>query len=584
VPDGTTFQSASPAAASAPGVGGTGIVTWTFPTLPESGGGMTTMTVLVDPGLVAGTTVVLTGYRIETAIPPNIPPVVGADVTTTIATDLTLEIEKVDEPDGVPPGSPITYEITVANRSGVAIKDVVVRELFDPNLETISSLPAPDLGTIDRWTFPFLPAGAARTVSITAQVKADADGGAIIHNMAQVEDETGRVARTYEDTLIADPPVLGMSIDDTPDPVGPLAELTYAITFSNLSEEPVSGVVVYADPDPNLQFQSASPAPDGTLFWNIGDMTPTSADRIFATFIVNPNMPNTLFDGTLIPMRTWVMETGGNVASAVEVTTYRTEAGPDSPYLLNLTGAPRNLRIGVVETEVYVIRLTNEGAFATTDATINNSLPTGLDFVESEPPPNTIDGNLLSFKFPTVQPGETKIIQIKAQLGPTAVAGSTLTNRVSVLDAEGNFVQGTFEGGVRTGSAPSDGRLQLSLTIPKNVTIAGGRPGTLKSTLTVTNGARGDAQNVMVTLDSPSAAAFDSATPGPLTHEVGSNGRLHLKWLFPKLKGPGNASIKITQKVDPAVPDGATMSFQASVVADDGRHDEDSATVQVRNR
>jgi uncharacterized repeat protein (TIGR01451 family) len=586
IPAGTTFQSASPAAASAPGVGGTGTVTWNFAELPLSGGGMVTMTVLVDPGLADGTVITLTGYQIATAMPPGIMPELGPDLTTTVETDLTLEIKKVDEPDGVQPGDQLTYEITVSNRGGVALHDLLVRELFDPELEAISSLPAPDLGTIDRWSIPFLPAGMSRTISVTAQVKADSDPGAIIRNMAQVSMEDGShpVASTYEDTLIVGPPVLGMSIDDLPDPVGPNDELTYAITFSNISDQDITGVTVYADPDPNLVFQSSSPAPDGTLFWNIGDMSSTSAERIFATFTVNPTTPNQLFDGVLLPMRTWVLEDGGNVASALAVTLYRTEPGRDNPYLLDLSGAPRNLRIGVVDTAVYLIKLTNQGNSTTTGVVVNDALPNGLDFVESDPPPTTIAGNLVSFNFPSMQPGETKLIVVKAQLGPTAVAGSSLTNRTYVVDAQGNSIQATFTGGVRQGSPADNGKLSLSLTMPKTLTIAGGRPGTLKSSLTITNGARSDANNVVVTLEGPATAAYSSSTPGAASQELIPGGMLRLTWVFPSVKGPGNETIKLNQTVAASVPDGANLSFRATVQADDGRNDSATRTVQVRNR
>ena len=43
---------------------------------------------------------------------------------------------------------------------------------------------------------------------------------------------------------------------------------------------------------------------------------------------------------------------------------------------------------------VYVIKLTHEGALPTNEVIVSNSLPPGLDFVESDPPPTTIDGNL----------------------------------------------------------------------------------------------------------------------------------------------------------------------------------------------
>jgi hypothetical protein len=163
------------------------------------------------------------------------------------------------------------------------------------------------------------------------------------------------------------------------------------------------------------------------------------------------------------------------------------------------------------------------------------------------------------------------------------VAGATLSNRAYVVDAEGNSAQATFTGGVRPGRPASDGRLKLALTMPKTVTIAGGRPGNLRSSLTITNGARGDARNVTVVLEGPAAATFASAIPGPTSQET-VGGKLRLTWVFPTLKGPGNETIKINHDVATNVPDGTNLSFQATVRADDGRTDNASRTVEVRNR
>ena len=590
-PPGTTFESASPDADSDPGSGGTGAVSWDVSDLGLSGGGMVSMTVRVDAGLLNDTVIVLSGYQIAAAIPPLTPPEVGPDLTTTVQTNLSLEIEKVGDPNGVRPGELLSYELIVANRGTTALHNIVVRELFDPNLDVVSSLPAPDLGTDDRWTIAYLPAGAARTINIVTLVKADALPGTIIHNMAQIEDGGGdpcvpgdpcNIARTYEDTEVVEPAVLGMSIDDLPDPVGPLDELVYAITFSNLSQDDLTGVVVRADADPNLVFEESSPPADGDLFWDIGAMDATSSARIFASFTVDD--PTQYFDGTLIPLRAWVEDDGGHVASSLEVTVYRSESGPASPYILNLTGAPRNLRPGVVDTVVYVIKLMNQGATPTTDVVVNNALPPGLEFVQSDPPPVDIDGTLLSFKIPTLQSGETRLIVIKAELGPTAVPGASLTNRTTVYDAQGNSASASFTGGVRPGTPASDGKLQVKLTMPKTLTIAGGKAGTLKSTLTITNGGRGDTKNVVATLTGPAAATFNSSIPGPSSQSTTPQGEKQLTWTFPTLKGPSNETIKITHKVAPTVADGTSLTFRAEVHAGDGRRDDESRTVTVRNR
>jgi uncharacterized repeat protein (TIGR01451 family) len=315
------------------------------------------------------------------------------------------------------------------------------------------------------------------------------------------------------------------------------------------------------------------------LFWNIGDMAATTSDRIFATFTVNPTTPNQLFDGTQLPMRAWVTDADGNVASSVDLTLYKTEPGPTSPYIIDLSGGPRNLRIGVVETIVYIIKVTNESGMATTGVTINDALPPGLDFVNSDPGPTTISGNLISINVGTLQPGETRLVQVEAELGPTATAGSTLTNRAYVVDSQGNSAQASFTGSVRTGTVTDNGRLSLSLTMPKTLTIAGGKDGTLKSSITITNGSRSDLQNVIVTLDGPPTAIFDSATPGPTMSGSGS-----LTWVFPTFNGHANVAIKLSQKVSATVADGTSLSFHAAVRSDDGRTDSDSTTVTVRNK
>jgi hypothetical protein len=120
--------------------------------------------------------------------------------------------------------------------------------------------------------------------------------------------------------------------------------------------------------------------------------------------------------------------------------------------------------------------------------------------------------------------------------------------------------------------------------MPKTLTIAGGRPGTLKSSLTITNGARSDANNVVVTLEGPATAAYSSSTPGAASQELIPGGMLRLTWVFPSVKGPGNETIKLNQTVAASVPDGANLSFRATVQADDGRNDSATRTVQVRNR
>ena len=575
-PAGTTFESANPAATTDPGTGGTGAVSWDVVDVPESGGGVVTMTVRVDTGLAPGTILVFTGYTIDAALPPTTE--TGPDVTTTVENQIDLSLVKVDEPDGVEPGTTLSYTINVANRSPRAMNGLVVRELFDPNLIIQSSTPPADFGTNDRWSIPFLPAASTRTIMIDAEVKGTAEPGSLLSNFATVEDASGLSARAYEDTVVVGPKVLSMQMDDLPDPVGLDEQVVYAITFANLSDNDLDGVVVYANADPGLIFDFSSPAEDGgdALSWTIGNLPATTADRIFAAFDVDDTVVQ---DGDLLPLRAWVVDSSGQVASAAEVTLFSTgHAG--SPYQLSLTGAPRNLRIGVVTTVVYLIKLRNIGVADTSNVTITNTLPSALQFLESSPPPTTTVGNQLTYKFASLPSGASKLIVIQAEIGPEATGGSGLTDTATVVDDGGNFAQASFVGSIRAGSTNNSGKLQVALTTVKRV-VAGSK---LKSTISVTNGARGDAKNVMVTLDGPLGVdIIGSQTFPPPSSQQTVDGKTRWTWIFPTVKGPGNLSIKTTHLVPDTLANGTALNFTARVSAEDGRHDEVSKSVEVRN-
>ncbi len=237
----------------------------------------------------------------------------------------------------------------------------------------------------------------------------------------------------------------------------------------------------------------------------------------------------------------------------------------------------------MVEEVVYMIKLRNQNPVATTGVVISNALPPALDFVEAVPPPNEIDGNFLEFRVPSLASGASTLIVIKAELGSDARAGISLTNRVTILDDAGNSGQASFQGNVRAGTISSTGKLSAKLTMPNRVTIAGGRPGRLRSTISIVNGGRGDAENVVVTLTGPEAANLTSAIPGPNTI-VTKDGIVTLTWIFPTMKGPGNESIKVNHDVAADTPNGTSLAFTATVRADDGRNDIVSDTVEVNNR
>jgi uncharacterized repeat protein (TIGR01451 family) len=515
---------------------------------------------------------VLTGYTVTSN---QSLPVTGPDVTTTVQTDRPLAVVKMDSPDSVNPGGTLTYTLTVSNTGAVSDTGIVVRELFDPNLTVVSSSPPPDLGTTDRWSIGFLPAGGYRVISIVTEVDSAAEPGTLIRNFAIVNDDRGRTARAYEDTLITDPSVLSMGMEDLPDPVGAGDQVTYTIDYANQDSNDVTGVVVHVLVDPRLTLISSSPPEDpGTdLQWTIGNLPGTTAGLIFATFSVDPAAAN----GSIIALRGWVDDDSGHVASASQATLVSGTTALRQ-YAFGVTGAPRNLRIGVVTTAIYVIKARNIGAVDTTNVKITNVLPSGLQFLQSIPPPSSSDGGILTYNFPTFAAGSTKQIIIQAELLPTTLAGTGLADAATLIDAQGNYGQATFTGGVRAGTTAGSGKLTVTFTTVRQV-LAGSN---LKSTITINNGGRTSAEDVVLTVDSPQEAQFVLAIPGPSSVQT-VNGKVRLTWNVASIKGPGNQSVKLTQRVQDNVAAGTVLTFNTNVTAKDGRSDQTTNTVTVRN-
>ena len=264
------------------------------------------------------------------------------------------------------------------------------------------------------------------------------------------------------------------------------------------------------------------------------------------------------------------------MGAASEVTV-ATNKSSQQQYNLTVSGAPRNLRIGVVTQMVYLVQLRNVGATDTTGVTVTDALPPGLGFSQSIPPPNNNDSGLLTFNVPQLPAGGIKLFLIEGELLQSTPPGVGLSNTVTVVDDQGNFAQGTFTGSVRAGSPSGPGKLDVALTTVSH-TIVGSK---LKSTLAVNNGGRSDAHNVVLTLDGPPDLAFSSAIPGPTSIQKTSD-NLRLTWKFATVAGPGKAVVKLTQVVPDNATSGTTYTLTANVSADDGRTSSDTATIQVR--
>lgn len=561
-PAGTTFDSAFPAPTSDPGTGGTGTVTWTVPDVPRSGSGVVSLRLRIDAGLPNGTLVVFSGYNIDSA---SSLPVTGPDLAVTVQTDRALILAKADSTDPVLPGETLTYTLVVANRSSDPLTNVVVRELFDPDMRVISAAPAADAGSTDKWTIPLLPPGAAKRISIQMEVGLSSIPGTIQRNFARAEDDDGHAANIYQDTVVANPIVLTASLDDDPDPAEPDSSVVYALSFVNLSANDLTGVVVTAVWDPELAFLSAYPPPDtGTSnTWTIGNLPARSAGRVYLTLDA---IGTAMVPGWTPQVWMIVNDANGATGAAVEATVF-TDIKP--PYDVQVVGAPKNPKLGTNIGVVYSIRVTNQTPDAVTNATVTDVLPSGLAFLDSSPAPTSVTNNRITWLFPRIDGFATKLIQVQTALDPSTERGTVLENIASVTDENGNFAEGRWSGLVRGSPSP---RTPLSISM---VSVRKAAPGNrIRYTFNVQNNRAFDATNVVLTVPLPTSVAFLDGSPAPSSLAGGT-----VTWRLGTIPPLRKVGVQLTVRVKDDAVVGSTITVNADAV--DGAGETASAFTNV---
>jgi len=243
-------------------------------------------------------------------------------------------------------------------------------------------------------------------------------------------------------------------------------------------------------------------------------------------------------------------------------------------YVLTLTGAPRLLRAGTVTNVTYRIKIKNVGTNDTSNVTVRNVLPNGVEFKKSVPVPDFAVAGQQTYTFPSMPVGASKLILIEAALLPTTLPDTPLIDTAFVTDGQENSAQETFVGGVRPQSQSQPGPLTIILITPRKV-FAGGL---IKSRIDINNLARIEAKNVVVTLDGPGGTEFDSANPPP-----SFAGQTSVVWNFPSLLSRTKLRLQIRHKVKEDVPAGTVLTFTARVSDAAGRTDQQSESATVSN-
>ena len=237
----TTFVNSSPA----PDIGDN---IWFIGDVPSGSGGVISISMLIDPvasGVI--TNIVYLDYEngVGTPQPQEF------DTADTVITAPEMVITKT-APVTASPEETISYSIFYENVGTDWAYDVVITDVYPPEVTFVSAVPAPDIPT-DIWSIGSIAPGGSGSIMITVQISTNISGN--ITNLATLdyEDSIGNPMPTEEDYAIT----YIMELNQLP-----VAHFTFQVA------RPVTG---YVDFDASSSYDL-----DGIIvdyYWDFGDGT-----------------------------------------------------------------------------------------------------------------------------------------------------------------------------------------------------------------------------------------------------------------------------------------------------------------------
>jgi uncharacterized repeat protein (TIGR01451 family) len=289
-------------------------------------------------------------------------------------------------------GRPATFQITVANSGGAALKNLLVRAVFDKGLEFPSeagrnSLDAKlgDVGPFEKRDLPPLTLTPKQAGNLALRVTAQADGN--------LTDQTEHVIQVRQAQLKVS--MTGPKMRQ----VGLPAE--WEIRVSNPGEVPVTGVLLRDKLPPEVRFQSSTEGGkpgEGEVFWDLGNLGPGQEKRVRVTATAEKATPAAV-------NRAEATADGGLNASDQTTTAIVGLAA----FKLEVKDIGDPVKVG--ERLTYRIAVTNTGSAPASGVEVKAFIPAELQLVPNGakgPAPVVVDGQTVTFaRVDNVEPQRT---------------------------------------------------------------------------------------------------------------------------------------------------------------------------------
>ena len=431
------------------------------------------------------------------------------------------------------------------------------------------------------WTVGALSSGASATLTITNTVGSSSANGTSVTNTASVTQTNENRTNTADDSASAGATVsrsvdLTVTVVDAPDPIvagSGAGNLVYTVTVKNNGPSNASGVQLtntqVRPPGVTLDSGVGSAGTTfvaGTGIWTVGNLAAGATATLTVT--------NTV---------TIAAAQGASVSDTGTVTaTIETRINPGDDSATATTGVVRTVDLSLAVTDmphtvvagsgtgnlVYAVTLTNNGPFNATGVAVTNTqiLPAGVAFVSGVGSAGTsFNGASGIWTVGNLTVGSSATLTVTNTVSASAAAGANAISNTATISASNETRILTGDDSVtQTTSIARNIDLALTAVGAPPVVVAGGGPGNLVYSFTLTNNGPSDASDVQMlhAATLPAGFAFDGGT----TTSAGTYDPNESSWIVPSLTVGSSATLTLSVAVPPSATPGLVLVQDSALV------------------
>ena len=517
------------------------------------------------------------GVRLETTVAPGAAgplqnvavassstgdPVPGnntAQTTTPLRFRADLSVAKVADPATATAGAPLTYRITVNNAGPSVARAATIDDALPDGFTVTPPLPAGCEATGGRVQCALgdLAPGETREIALAGAVAPTQI--AALENTVAVASDTPDDAPADNQATITTPVAVAADLELTKVAEAPSAiagtTTAWLLTLTNRGPATATGVTLHDRLPEGATVATVTPG--GTCVGAgrdvdcaFGDLAPTDSVTVRVVASIAPDVLGELRNAATADAATPDPDAANNSASAPVPVTARTN--------VRITKRAQSPDVVAGADLTYRLRVVNDGPSVARTVVVTDRLPAGLTTPISAPG-CTVTGLDLACVLGTLAPGEERVLDVTARVGPAVGADDEIVNTATVSTSTPD-ADPSDDSDTETVNAVARADLQVTKSGP----AAAGAGDAVAYVVTVTNAGPSDAAGVSLADTLP--AELDDVTFTPATTDCSIDGR-RAGCLIGLLPAGESRSFTITGTIDPDTPAG-TIVNRAEVDAD----------------